>query len=294
MVPGGAGWYGKGLPSGVVMVFADRTDAGRRLAVRLEHLRGESMVVLGLPRGGVLVALEVAQALGAPLDVIVVRKLGVPFQPELGMGAVGEDGVCVINRDIAHQAGMPENVLAAVMAREQASVELRAASYRAHRPREPLAGRVAVIVDDGIATGSTARAACQVARAQGAARVVLAVPVAPPGWEDRIGANADELACLDAPGGFFAIGQFYADFSQTTDEQVIACLQRAATLVSAAPASPVDPPAWGEEVEPATGKDPPGRLPDRAAERTQDRDLRPRQRQQPAQPPQPVRRQHPR
>jgi putative phosphoribosyl transferase len=239
------------------MYFTDRTDAGRRLAARLEHLRGEPVVVLGLPRGGVPVALEVARALGAPLDVIVVRKLGVPFQPELGMGAVGENGTRVINSDVVRMAGVDANELAAVQAREQAKVEARAARYRNHRPREPLDGRVAVVVDDGIATGSTARAACQVARAHGAARVVLAVPVAPPGWETRIAGAADELVCVDTPRDFFAIAQFYADFSQTTDEQVIACLQRVAAPASPAQpatASAGDPPARDEEVEPAAGE----------------------------------------
>jgi len=233
------------------MVFTDRADAGRRLAARLEHLRGEPVVVLGLPRGGVPVALEVARALAAPLDVIVVRKLGVPFQPELGMGAVGEDGVHVINREVVRLTRVPASTLAAVQARERAQVDARAARYRACRPREPLAGRTAVVVDDGIATGSTAQAACQVARAHGAARVVLAVPVAPRGWQARIGGAADELVCVDTPGDFYSIGQFYTDFSQTTDDEVIACLQCAA-----APASPpvADPPAWDEEVEPAAGE----------------------------------------
>jgi putative phosphoribosyl transferase len=247
------------------MMFADRADAGRQLAARLQHLRGEPVVVLGLPRGGVPVALEVARALGAPLDVIVVRKLGVPFQPELGMGAVGEDGVRVINREVVRLARVPADELAAVQARERAQVDARAARYRRHRPREPLAGRTAVVVDDGIATGSTARAACQVARAHGAARVVLAVPVAPRGWQARIAGAADELVCVDTPRDFFAIGQFYADFSQATDEEVIACLQRAAAPASRPPAATpaaADPPAQdrelpgtrGEEVEPAAGK----------------------------------------
>ena len=149
------------------MVFADCDDAGRRLAARLGHLRGEPVVVRGLPRGGVPVAFQVAQALGAPLDVIVVRKLGVPFQPELGMGAIGEDGVRVINPQIVHAARVSDNELAAVQAREQVAVQARAARYRVRWPRQPLDGRVAVVVDDGIATGSTARAACQIARAQG-------------------------------------------------------------------------------------------------------------------------------
>ena len=129
------------------MVFADRDDAGRRLAARLGHLRGEHVVVLGLPRGGVPVAFQVARALGAPLDVIVVRKLGVPFQPELGMGAIGEDGVRVISPEIVDAAGVSQNQLAAVQAREQAEVDARAGWYRPRRPREPLDGRVAVVVD---------------------------------------------------------------------------------------------------------------------------------------------------
>ena len=238
------------------MVFADRKDAGRRLAARLGHLRGEPVVVLGLPRGGVPVAFEVARALGAPLDVIVVRKLGVPFQPELGMGAVGEDGVRVIDPEIVHEAGVSQDELAAVQAREQAAVRARAARYRSGRPRQRLDGRVAVVVDDGIATGSTARAACRIARALGAARVVLAVPVAPPGWQARIGADADEMVCLSTPEGFFGIGQFYARFGQVSDEEVLACLERAAALQSPAQASTVratgaaDPPGRAQDVEP--------------------------------------------
>jgi putative phosphoribosyl transferase len=247
------------------MFFADRADAGRQLAARLEHLRGEPVVVLGLPRGGVPVALEVARALGAPLDVIVVRKLGVPFQPELGMGAVGEDGVRVINREVVQTVRVPPDELAEVQAREQAQVDVRAARYRMHRPREPLAGRTVVVVDDGIATGSTAKAACQVARAHGAARVVLAVPVAPRGWQARIAGAADELVCVHTPRDFYAIGQFYADFSQTTDDEVIACLQCAAAPASRPPAGTAAaadpaardgelPGARSEEVEPAAAE----------------------------------------
>ena len=208
-------------------IFADRADAGRRLARLLAHLRADPVVVLGLPRGGVPVALEVALALAAPLDVIVVRKLGVPVQPELAMGAAGEDGVVVINSDVVLQAGVPDAAVAEVREREQAEVAARAARYRASRAREPLAGRVAVVVDDGIATGATARAACQIARAQGAARVVLAVPVAPPGWESRIADAADELVCAHVEPGFTSVGQFYADFTQTTDDEVAVCLARA-------------------------------------------------------------------
>jgi putative phosphoribosyl transferase len=208
------------------VAFSDRTDAGRQLAARLEYLRGEPAVVLGLPRGGVPVAYQVAKAVGAPLDVIVVRKLGVPFQPELGMGAVGEDGARVVNAQVLDFAGMTPDGLAEVEERERAEVSRRAARYRAGRQRISLDGKIAVIVDDGIATGSTARAACGVARALGAARVVLAVPVAPPGWEHRLGDDADEFVCVATPEPFLAIGQFYADFSPTTDEEVIGCLAR--------------------------------------------------------------------
>ena len=241
------------------MVFADRDDAGRRLASRLGHLRGEPAVVLGLPRGGVPVAFQVARSLGAPLDVIVVRKLGVPQQPELAMGAVGEGGVRVVNRQVVRTAGVPEKVLAAVAERERAAVEDRAARYRARWPRQPLHGKVAVVVDDGIATGATARAACQVARAHGAARVVLAVPVAPRGWQAGIGGDADELVCVETPAVFFAIGQHYASFPQVADDEVLACLQRAAAAPQAEhaggprAAGNADPSARDERVEPIVG-----------------------------------------
>jgi putative phosphoribosyl transferase len=220
------------------MVFINRADAGQQLAGRLQHLRGEPVVVLGLPRGGVPVGAEVARALGAPLDVIVVRKLGVPFQRELGMGAVGEGGVEVTDPEVIHMAGIRSRELAEVEEREHAEVERRAKRYRDGRMPVPLEGRIAVIVDDGIATGSTARAACRIARALGASRVVLAVPVAPPGWRDRIGEDADELIAVATPTGFMAIGQFYDDFSQTSDEEVIRSLATAARASAARDAGP--------------------------------------------------------
>ncbi|HET9443586.1 MAG TPA: phosphoribosyltransferase, partial [Acidimicrobiales bacterium] len=209
------------------MAFVDRVDAGRRLAAELAHLRGEAMVVLGLPRGGVPVAAEVARALDAPLDVIVVRKLGVPSQPELGMGAIGENGVRILNPEVVGLSGVTERQLEMVEARERAELERRALRYRGGRPRLALEGRTAVVVDDGIATGSTARAACQVARAHGAARVVLAVPVAPPGWAARFAGDADERVAVETPSPFFAIGQFYDDFSQISDQEVVDRLERA-------------------------------------------------------------------
>ena len=168
-----------------------------------------------------------ARALSAPLDVIVVRKLGVPVQPELAMGAIGEDGARFINDEVVRLAHVSPAELAAVEALERIELERRAARFRGTRPRRPLDGRTAIVVDDGIATGSTARAACQVARAHGAARIVLAIPVAPLDWTDRFRDDADELICVDTPGSFHAVGQFYADFSATTDQEVVDCLEAA-------------------------------------------------------------------
>jgi putative phosphoribosyl transferase len=231
-------------------MFEDRVDAGRRLAERFAHLRGDDTVVLGLPRGGVPVAFEVASTLGAPLDVIIVRKLGVPFQPELGMGAIGEGNVRVLDDDVIRRAGITQAEVALVEARERTELERRAQRFRGGHPPVPLSGRTAIIVDDGLATGSTARAACKVARAQGASKVVLAVPVAPQGWESRIGSEADELVSLATPEPFFAIGQFYDDFSQTTDEEVLDCLERARLgRPAASRTGAYDPPTRDEDVE---------------------------------------------
>ncbi len=206
-------------------MFADRVDAGRRLAPRLQHLRGENVVVLGLPRGGVPVAAEAALALGAPLDVIMVRKLGVPSQPELAMGAIGEGGVRVLVPETVLRAGVTEDALADVERRERIELERRAQRFRGDRTRLSLIGRTVVVIDDGIATGSTARAACQVARVQGATRVVLAVPVAPFDWSRDLHDVADELIALVTPRLLRAIGGWYTDFSQSTDEEVVACLR---------------------------------------------------------------------
>ncbi|MFI9359638.1 phosphoribosyltransferase family protein [Kitasatospora sp. NPDC053057] len=207
--------------------FTDRTDAGHRLAARLAHLAGPDTVVVALPRGGVPVAAEVATALGAPLDICVIRKLGVPYQPELAMGAIGEDGVRVLNEQVLRLAGVGDEQLAQVERRERTELARRARRYRGDRPAADLRGRTVVVVDDGIATGSTARAACRIVRARGAGRVVLAVPVAPRDWTDRLSEVADELVCVDTPSPFFAIGEFYADFSQTDDEEVLRLLAEA-------------------------------------------------------------------
>jgi putative phosphoribosyl transferase len=209
------------------MSFRDRREAGRRLAERLSGLRAASPLVLGLPRGGVPVAFEVAQVLQAPLDILVVRKLGVPFQPELGMGAVGEDGVRVLNSDVLRQARVTDAQLAEVEARERAEVEERAVRLRRGKPALPVAGRAVVIVDDGLATGGTARAAVRVARARGAERVVLAVPVAPPETVAALRADADDVVAVETPEPFFAIGGWYTDFSATSDAEVVELLQTA-------------------------------------------------------------------
>ncbi len=224
------------------MLFVDRFDAGRRLAERLRPRTSQDVVVVGLPRGGVPVAFEVATALHARLDVIVVRKLGVPFQPELGMGAVGEGGVRIINDQVVRLAQVSGEELAAVEQRERAEVQQRARRFRGERAAVPLAGRTVVVVDDGIATGSTARAACQVARAHGAGKVVLAVPVGPEDIAQLIGPAADEVVCLHTPADFVAVGQAYADFSQTSDDEVVDLLERAARRAPALASSRADPP----------------------------------------------------
>lgn len=212
------------------MAFIDRVDAGRRLASPLTwRVPGRDTVVLGLPRGGVPVAAEVAAALRAPLDVLLVRKLGVPFEPELAFGAVGEQSVRVVNEAVVRSARMSVADVREIETRERGVLEQSRLRYRGERPVISLRGKTAVIVDDGVATGSTARAACLVARARGAARVVLAVPVAPRGWMHRLRDVADDLVCLDTPRNLFAVGEFYEDFAAVTDEEVRTCLERAET-----------------------------------------------------------------
>ena len=207
--------------------FRDRKDAGRQLAERLQSVRGRDVVVLGLPRGGVPVAAEVASALGAPLDVLVVRKVGVPGQRELAMGAVGEGGVGVVDERVVRMAHVPPDEFARAGRRERDELEERVQRFRGGRPPLALTGRVAVIVDDGIATGSTARAACSVARAMGAARVVLAAPVCARESGRSLESDADELVCLHSPRHFGAVGQFYDDFRPTSDDEVLELLERA-------------------------------------------------------------------
>jgi len=207
--------------------FLDRADAGRRLGQRLAGLRGQDVVVLGLPRGGVPVAFEVAKALAAPLDVVVVRKLGVPFQPEVGMGAIAEGDIRVLDPRVGALTGVSEGDLRTVELKERGILESQLARYCGGRTRSDLHGATAIIVDDGLATGSTARAACQVARQLGAARMILAVPVAPA----RVLASLtgpDDVECLVPARIFHSLGYYYRDFSPTGDEEVMQMLETAA------------------------------------------------------------------
>ncbi|MFJ9213822.1 alpha/beta family hydrolase [Streptomyces sp. NPDC102264] len=206
------------------MRFADRTTAGIQLAEEVARLHLDDPVVLGLPRGGIPVAYQVARVLDAPLDVIAVRKLGVPSRPELGFGAIGEGEVRILNDDVVRAARLGPRERAAVELTERTALEGRLRAYRAERPPAALTGRTVVIVDDGIATGSTASAACQVARARGAARVVLAVPVAPPGALAELSGEADDMVCLYSPDYFGSVGQWYTDFAQTGDTEVVELL----------------------------------------------------------------------
>ena len=223
------------------MLFIDRADAGRHLAQRLRHLRGIDVVVLGLPRGGVPVAFEVAEELRAPLDVIVVRKLGVPFQPEYGFGAIGEGGARIIDDRVVRLTRLTGPEVAAVEARERAQLDHRVRQLRGDRTPIPLAGRTVIVVDDGIATGSTAWAACMVARARGAGRVILAVPVGSVEAAASLRRAADEVICLHTPARFFAIGEWYDDFSQVSDEEVTALLGKAARLSVGSDGAELDP-----------------------------------------------------
>ncbi|WP_139417689.1 phosphoribosyltransferase [Agromyces laixinhei] len=209
--------------------FTDRADAGRRLAEALGAVDLTRPVVLGLPRGGVPVAAPVAAALGAPLDVLVVRKLGVPGQPEVAMGAIGEQGARVLNEDIVDSAFVSPGELRDIERVQRAELEARVKRFRGGAPPVPLAGRTALIVDDGVATGATARVAAHVAKARGADQVVLAMPVGAP---DAVGSLAadpaiDEIICLSMPRGFMAVGMHYLDFAQTSDEQVASLLTAA-------------------------------------------------------------------
>jgi len=212
--------------------FKDRTDAGRRLAVALDKYRDSDPIVLGLPRGGIPVASEVAAALHASLDVLVVRKLGVPNHRELAMGAIGEGGAIVVDRGIMDYAGVGQGDLERVIAKERAELDRRVLLYRQHRPMRPLAGRTVIVVDDGIATGSTARAALQVVRSQRPKRIVLATPVAAPDVVRKLREETDEVVVLEQPPSLNSVGAWYDDFGQITDEEVARIIAKARATTS--------------------------------------------------------------
>lgn len=216
------------LDSGVV--FRNRADAGRQLAELLVRLRDERPLVLALPRGGVVVAFEVARALGAPLDVWIARKIGAPGRPELGIGAISEGGELYLDDGMMRAVGATEAVVAQTVRQEAAEVERRAHLFRGDRPAPDVKGRTVILVDDGIATGGTARVAIRSLRRLGAGRIVLAVPVAAFETAHDLGAEVDEFVCMQVPGDLGSVGQFYLDFTQTGDEEVTALLERAARL----------------------------------------------------------------
>jgi putative phosphoribosyl transferase len=217
--------------------FRDRLQAGRRLAAALAPYAGRpNLLVLGLPRGGVPVAYEVARALSAPLDVMLVRKLGVPGHEELAMGAIASGGIRVLSDDVVAAFGIPERVIATVAANEEEELDRRERAYRDDRPPVDVRGRTVILVDDGLATGSTMRAAAAALKAQHPERLVVAVPVAPSETCAILRREVDDVVCALAPEPFFAVGNWYDDFSQTSDEEVRDLL-RAAEL-------PVEVPPW--------------------------------------------------
>jgi putative phosphoribosyl transferase len=206
-------------------LFADRSAAGKQLAQALDHLSGDPVVVLGVPRGGVEVAAEVAAQHGWDLDIVIPRKVGAPQNPELGLGAIAP-GIRVLDERMLRTLGVSDEYLEGEIAAQEAEIQRRSEAYRGGRPQADLSGKAAVIVDDGIATGGTAIAAVRWAKAQGAARVVLAVPVAPRDAIERLSGEADQVVCLETPEPFYAVGQWYGDFPQTEDERVIRLLDR--------------------------------------------------------------------
>ena len=212
-------------------VFRDRRDAGRCLAGRLAaYANRPDVLVLALPRGGVPVGYEIAHALHVPLDVMIVRKLGVPGHEELAMGAIASGGIRVINDEVVRLLTIAESVIGAVAAREQQELVRREREYRGDRPSPSLEGRVVILVDDGLATGSTMRAAIDAVRSQRPARVIVAVPTAAAETCDALRAKVDEVQCLMTPEAFYGVGQWYEDFSQTSDEEVRRLLDEAASF----------------------------------------------------------------
>jgi putative phosphoribosyl transferase len=213
------------------MIFRDRADAGRQLAARLKRYADRpDVLVLALPRGGVPVAYEVAKELKAPLDVFLVRKLGVPGHEELAMGAIASGGVRVLNEDIVNYLRIPDEVIDAVAAREERELERRERAYRDGRPPPDVKDRIVILIDDGLATGSTMRAAAASLRLLKPRRIVVAVPVSAPETCDAFRSEVDEIVCAVTPQHFQGVGLWYDDFSQTSDEEVRELLQKSAQL----------------------------------------------------------------
>lgn len=208
------------------LIFNDRYDAGRRLAQKLLDFKGSDTLVLALPRGGVPVGYEVARALGAQLDIIVARKLGAPGQPELGIGAIAPE-VRVINESLVRQLGIEEHDIDRIVGHETAEMHRRLRLYRGNRPAVDIAGKTVILVDDGLATGVTAQAAARAVQAERPARLILAVPVCSPEAAMRLADEVDDIVCLLQPEDFGAVGQWYVDFNQTSDEEVMTLLREA-------------------------------------------------------------------
>lgn len=205
--------------------YRDRADAGHQLAQALAQYKDSDTVVLAIPRGGVPVAAEVARSLGAQLDVIVARKLGAPFEPELALGAVTSDGTLFLNHDVIRDLGITDEMLNAIIAREREVARQREERFRGSRPPAPVEGRTVILVDDGLATGATMRAAAQSVRKRHPQRLVVAVPVGSKEACQALRQDADEVVCLMTPEPFWAVGLYYADFSPVEDEEVIAILE---------------------------------------------------------------------
>jgi putative phosphoribosyl transferase len=221
-------------------MFRDRKDAGERLAARLAHLTGTEPVVLALPRGGVAIGAQIARLLAAPLDIVLVRKIGVPWQPELALGAVA-DGAALevfIDAHMAEALAIPEDYVRTETARQMAEIERRRELYCAGRPPVEVAGRTAIVVDDGIATGATMRVALRAVRRRGPSRLVLAAPVAAAETLAALNREADETVCVEAPHGLGAIGYYYADFHQLSDDEVVGLLAGAGAGADAGAAAP--------------------------------------------------------
>ncbi|MGH7030143.1 MAG: phosphoribosyltransferase [Stellaceae bacterium] len=208
-------------------MFADRSAAGRELSRRLQHLRAERPIVLALPRGGVPVGFEIAEGLDAPLEIVLVRKIGAPGQPELALGAVvdGETAQALIDDQLAAALAVAPAYIESETRRQLVEIERRREAYLGHRPPPPIAGRAVIVVDDGIATGSTVRAALRAIRRGGASRIVLAVPVAPQETLEALKHEVDEIVCLATPCPFLAVGAHYQQFAQLTDEDVVSLLR---------------------------------------------------------------------